>query len=92
VVDPADANTAMGLQNILNTKISLALPSGAVALSVLGTVVWTRAANLKGRKTIALGVQFDEMSPQLSGMLIAYAGMVAKIKQRQESGKAMPEL
>jgi hypothetical protein len=78
VVDPADANTAMGLQHILNRKISMALPSGSVALSVVGTIVWTKRALLKGRKTIAMGVQFDDMSPQLSGMLVAYAGIVAK--------------
>jgi CRP-like cAMP-binding protein len=78
VVDPADANTAMGLQDILNRKISMALPSGSVALSVVGTIVWTKRALLKGRKTIAMGVQFDDMSPQLSGMLVAYAGIVAK--------------
>ncbi len=78
VIDPADANAAMGLQHILNRKISLAMPSGTMALSVVGTIVWTKRALLKGRKTIAMGVQFDEMSPQLSGMLVAYAGIVAK--------------
>ena len=36
VVDPADANTAMGLQHILNQKVALALPSGTMALSVVG--------------------------------------------------------
>jgi CRP-like cAMP-binding protein len=83
VVDPADANTAMGLQHILNRKVALALPSGTMALSVVGTIVWTKRALLKGRKTIAMGVQFDEMSPQLSGMLVAYAGIVAKNRYKR---------
>ena len=78
VVDPADAPAARGLQGILNTKVSVALPSGTVALTVSGTVVWARPAMLKGRKTIAMGVQLDEMSPRLSGMFMAFAGIAAK--------------
>lgn len=84
IVDPADANTAMGLQGILNKRVSLAMPSRTIALSVLGTVVWTRPAVLKGHKTVAMGVQFEEMPPQLSGMLVTYAGMVAKRNYKTE--------
>ena len=78
VVDPADAPAARGLQGVLNTKVSVALPRGTVALTVSGTVVWARPAMLRGRRTIAMGVQFDEMSPRLSGMFMAFAGIAAK--------------
>lgn len=43
-------------------KIQIYLAVAFVSLSILGTVVWSTDASLEGRKTAALGIQFEGMT------------------------------
>ena len=63
-------------KNIKNAKIEVSLALQAMTVNVLGAIVWSKEASYKGEKTVALGIQFEEMSPQLSGLLVVFANII----------------
>jgi hypothetical protein len=77
VLDKRFMKTRLVRDQIKNARIEVSLPSEAMTMNVRGTIVWHRDVTLKGEKTIALGIQFDEMSPQLRGMLVAFADILS---------------
>ncbi|MCK5206326.1 MAG: hypothetical protein KAR15_20730 [Desulfobacterales bacterium] len=40
-------------------------------LKISGKIVWSREIVQNGTKTSAIGMQFDEMSPKIRGLLFA---------------------
>ena len=59
-----------------NAQIQISLPSEALTISVSGNIVWSNEVKYEGEKTVALGIQFDEMTPKLSGMLVVFADII----------------
>ena len=42
-------------------------------LKVLGNIMWQHRIHFNGRKTLAMGIRFEEDSPKLRGMLFMFA-------------------
>ncbi len=53
--------------------ILMSLPSDAMALNIRGTVIWSRNLVSDGEATHALGIQFQPMPPNMSGLLLVFA-------------------
>jgi CRP-like cAMP-binding protein len=60
------------LDNIVtNAKINVSVITHTLLLKISGKIVWSREAVHAGTKTLAIGMQFDEMSPKIRGLLFA---------------------
>ena len=60
-------------ENLLNyAKVQVNFPVEELKITIPGTIVWLNTVSHEGRKTMALGVQFDKMSPQLKGLLMMF--------------------
>jgi CRP-like cAMP-binding protein len=57
---------------IKNAKVQVNFLIEDLKVSIPGTIVWLSQVSHEGRKTIALGIQFDEMSPKLKGLLMTF--------------------
>jgi hypothetical protein len=61
-------------------------------LKVLGNIAWHHKVHFNGTKTQALGIQFEEDSPKLHGMLFMFAnslgGKAIVQKNKQTSSTA----
>jgi hypothetical protein len=77
VLEAIDREGASLCRSVKNTDVQISLPSEAMALSVSGTIVWSREVRFKKKKTVALGIQFKDMSPKLRGMVFAFAGSIS---------------
>jgi len=58
---------------IKEAGVQIGFPSEELTLNVTGKVVWSREITIAEEKTIALGMQFQEMSPKSRGMLLGFA-------------------
>jgi hypothetical protein len=58
---------------IKGAGVLISLPNEELSLNVKGTVIWSREIKIEDEKTIALGMQFQEMSPKSRGMLLGFA-------------------
>jgi len=56
-----------------NSPIRVNFPGETMELKVLGNIVWRHQIHFNGSKTLALGIQFEENSPKLRGMLFMFA-------------------
>jgi CRP-like cAMP-binding protein len=59
-------------RGIKNAKVQVNFPIEDLKVSIPGTIVWLSPVSHEGRKTIALGIQFDKMSPKLKGLLMMF--------------------
>jgi hypothetical protein len=57
-------------------KTKISLPNDSLSLSVLGKVVWFKQLSQGGKVVDILGVQFKEMPPKLSGILLVMANIM----------------
>jgi hypothetical protein len=73
VLDAKYANVPAIYKNIKNAKIEISMPSKAMTLNVLGSIVWSNEVYQDEQRTMALGIRFEEMSPQMSGLLVVFA-------------------
>lgn len=76
VLDAKYANITSIFKTLKNAKIKISFPSEAFILNVWGKIVWSRSVSFEGEKTLALGIQFKEMTPKMSGMLVVFADML----------------
>ena len=76
VLDAKYANITSIFKTLKNAKINISFPSEAFTLNVWGKIVWSRNVSFEGEKTLALGIQFKEMTPKMSGMLVVFADML----------------
>jgi len=53
--------------------IRVSFPGDTMELKVQGSIAWHHKIHFNGTKTLALGIQFEEDSPKLQGMLFMFA-------------------
>ncbi len=58
-------------KTVTNAKINVSVITHTLLLKISGKIVWSREIVHAGTKTLALGMQFDEMSPKIRGLLFA---------------------
>ena len=58
-------------KTIPNAKINVSVVTHTLLLKISGRIVWSREIVQNGAKTSAIGMQFDEMSPKIRGLLFA---------------------
>ena len=77
VLDANDLSVAKSVasfsKTIKNSEIKLNFPSEGLELKVSGKIAWTREMIDRGKKTLAVGIQFQDLSPKLRGMLFVFA-------------------
>ena len=56
---------------IREARVQISLSAEGLTLNFKGRVAWWSEISFEGRKTFALGVQFESLSPNLKGLLIA---------------------
>ncbi len=66
-------------------KIRVSFPGETMELKVLGNIVWRHQIHFNGRKTLALGIRFEEDSPKLRGMLFMFANSLGAPKSLPKS-------
>ena len=76
VVDAKYTNITRLLQSLSNAEVQVCFPTESMKLNVLGNIVWNRKVSFEGENTLALGVQFKDMTPRMSGMLMVFADMI----------------
>jgi hypothetical protein len=76
VLDAKYANVPAIYKNIKNAKIEISMPSEAMTVNVLGSIVWSNEVYHEEKRTVALGIRFEEMSPQMSGLLVVFANVL----------------
>jgi hypothetical protein len=54
-------------------QIHISFPSDTMELKVKGSIVWNHPISFNGTKTLAVGIQFQENSPKMRGMLFMFA-------------------
>jgi len=59
-------------KGIKNAKVQVNFPIEDLKVSIPGTIVWLSPVSHEGRKTTALGIEFDKMSPKLKGLLMMF--------------------
>jgi CRP-like cAMP-binding protein len=64
----------------LKKKIRVSFPGSTMALKVQGKIVWRHQIHFNGHKTLALGIQFDDDTPQMRGMLFMFARSLGAIE------------
>jgi len=60
-------------RKIKNSKVKISFPTEGLELKVSGKIAWTKEVEFQHEKTLALGVQFQNLSPKLRGMLYVFA-------------------
>ena len=58
-------------KTISNCRINVSVVTQTLLLKISGEIAWQREVVHNGAKTLALGMQFDEMSPKVRGLLFA---------------------
>lgn len=76
VVDSKYANISRALNALSKSGIQVCFKGDAISLNVAGSVVWSREVSYERQKTLALGIQFKEMTPRMRGMLVVFAEML----------------
>lgn len=77
VLDSTDVSVAKSVtsfsKTIKESEVKISFPSEGLELKVSGKIAWTREIIFKGQRTLALGIQFQDLSPKLRGMLFVFA-------------------
>ena len=54
----------------------MSMPGDAMKISVAGKIVWSKQVYSEDEITVALGIQYDKMTPNLSGLLVVFADLL----------------
>jgi len=77
VLDKKDVHVVNSLasfhKKIKNASVKMSFPSEGLEIKVPGQIIWIQKVSFRGGKTLALGVQFQNLSPKLRGMLFVFA-------------------
>jgi hypothetical protein len=77
VLDANDLSVAKSVSSFSKTVkesvVKISFPSEGMELKVSGKIAWTQEIIFKGRRTLAVGIQFLDLSPRLRGMLFVFA-------------------
>ena len=75
IIDSASAENSTPIadldKTIPNAKINVSVLTHTLLLKISGKIVWSREAVQNGAKALSIGMQFDEMSPKIRGLLFA---------------------
>jgi hypothetical protein len=63
-------------QDIKNARVQISMASEAMTISVSGKIVWSKEVVSEGQKSIALGIQYQNMTPKLSGLMVVFADIL----------------
>ncbi len=77
VLDENDLSVAKSVSSfsktIKDSIVKISFPSEGMELKVSGKIAWTQEILFKGERTLAVGIQFQDLSPKLRGMLFVFA-------------------
>ena len=76
MLDARYAHVPSMYQNIKDVQIQMSMPGDAMTIGVAGKIVWSKQVTVENEKTVALGLQYRNMSPQLSGLLVVFADIL----------------
>ena len=76
VLDAGYEHVPSMYNDIKNSRIQISMAGEAMTISVSGKIVWSKEVIFEGRKTIALGIQYQNMTPQLSGLMVVFADIL----------------
>ena len=76
VIDAGYAHVPFMYKDIKNSRIQISMASEAMTISVSGKIVWSKDIEFEGRKSVALGIQYLNMSPKLSGLMVVFADIL----------------
>jgi CRP-like cAMP-binding protein len=75
VIDSASIDESLAISSlnktISNAKIDVSVLTHTLLLKISGKIAWSREVAHNGVKALAVGMQFDEMSPKIRGLLFA---------------------
>ena len=75
IIDSTEAANSSGStsldKTLTNAIISASVITHTLLLKISGKIVWSREVSRDGVKALAIGMQFDEMSPKVRGLLFA---------------------
>jgi CRP-like cAMP-binding protein len=74
-IEPANIREPLTIPSLEKTfstsRINVSVVTQTLLLKISGKIAWHREIVHNGTKTLALGMQFDEMSPKIRGLLFA---------------------
>jgi CRP-like cAMP-binding protein len=74
-IEPANIREPLTIPSLEKTfstsRINVSVVTQTLLLKISGKIAWHREIVHNGAKTLALGMQFDEMSPKIRGLLFA---------------------
>jgi CRP-like cAMP-binding protein len=76
VLDAKYAHVPSMYQDIRNAGIQISMESDAMTVSVTGKIVWSKEVAVGAEKTVALGIQYMNLTPKLSGLLVVFADIL----------------
>jgi len=76
VVESESSDSIDDIAAIKEADVKVWLPGKSLTLSVVGKVVWCSRLDQKNAKSIAIGIQFKEMTPKMGGMLVVFADVL----------------
>ena len=81
VLDTNDENISNSVatlnKTIKNSIVKLNYPNEGLELKISGKIAWTHEVVFRGMNTLALGIQFQGLSPKLRGMFFIFANSSA---------------
>ena len=76
ILDPQYAHVPTMYHDIRNAAIQISMESDAMSVGVSGKIVWSKEVVVEEEKTVALGIQYMNMAPKLSGLLVVFADIL----------------
>jgi CRP-like cAMP-binding protein len=77
ILDANDLSIAKSVatfsKTIRDSKVKISLPCEGMELKVSGKIAWTQETIVSGELTLAVGIQFQNLSPKLRGMIFVFA-------------------
>ena len=76
------------VKSLDHQRVRVAISSEALLMSIPGQIMRARELVVNGSRTLALGIQFDKVSPRVSGAFLAFAEGTGNFdKVRNETGQ-----
>ena len=73
LLDAKYAHVPSMYRGIKRVQIQMSMPGNAMTISVVGEIVWSKQVKTENKKTVALGIRYENMTPNLSGLLVVFA-------------------
>ena len=62
-------------------KVHISFPGDTMELKVAGHIVWHHQIHFNGNKTLAMGIQFEDDTPKMRGMLFMFAKSLGRMEE-----------